>query len=379
MTTGLSRFLAEATEPDASSQSETFAPPSSTSQSGLDSPQVTRDAPKRDTSDTRSTKKPKLWAGLLAEGLEKYDATGLVPFYTEAHEVPEHLQKCERQLLLRRERSYSERSDFSQRERYFSMYSSGCLLDEEGWYSVTPERVADQIAERCRCDVILDAFCGVGGNAIAFARTCERGSWSMLCRILAPYADGPLVIALDISPVRLALARHNAAIYGVQDRIEFILADFLSFARALQTLPRSESGDGQPHRRKIDVVFLSPPWGGPSYISGSTTRAEALPESEGTSEDVHAEFSLESIRPIHGRDLFNVARGITKNVAYFLPRNANLKEISQLVAEDSSDQNGSSTSTEKIEVEEEWMGSKLKALTCYFGGLVAGQEAMFDA
>ena len=28
-------------------------------------------------------------------------------------------------------------------------------------------------------------------------------------------------------------------------------------------------------------------------------------------------------------------------------------------------------------VEEEWMGSKLKALTCYFGGLVAGQEASF--
>jgi trimethylguanosine synthase len=30
-----------------------------------------------------------------------------------------------------------------------------------------------------------------------------------------------------------------------------------------------------------------------------------------------------------------------------------------------------------IEVEEEWMGSKLKALTCYFGGLVAGQEHLF--
>ena len=66
--------------------------------------------------------------------------------------------------------------DFSQRKRYFSMYDEGCLLDEEGWYSVTPERVADQIAERCRCDTILDAFCGVGGNAIAFAKTCERGA-----------------------------------------------------------------------------------------------------------------------------------------------------------------------------------------------------------
>lgn len=65
--------------------------------------------------------------------------------------------------------------DFSQRKRYFTLYDKGCLLDEEGWYSVTPELIATQIAERCRCDTILDAFCGVGGNAIAFAKTCEHG------------------------------------------------------------------------------------------------------------------------------------------------------------------------------------------------------------
>jgi hypothetical protein len=71
--------------------------------------------------------------------------------------------------------------DFSQRARYFSLYSTppGCLLDEEGWYSVTPELVANQIAERCRCDTVLDAFCGVGGNAIAFAKTCHRGTFSL--------------------------------------------------------------------------------------------------------------------------------------------------------------------------------------------------------
>jgi len=66
-------------------------------------------------------------------------------------------------------------ADFAQRTRLFSRYAEGCLLDAEGWYSVTPEAIADQIAERCRCTTILDAFCGVGGNAIAFARTCHRG------------------------------------------------------------------------------------------------------------------------------------------------------------------------------------------------------------
>jgi len=39
------------------------------------------------------------------------------------------------------------------------------------------------------------------------------------------------------------------------------------------------------------------------------------------------------------------------------------------VASDSND----ASSQEKVEVEEEWMGTKLKALTCYLGGLVEGQ------
>ena len=174
------------------------------------------------------------------------------------------------------------------------------------------------------------------------------------------------VIALDISPVRLALARHNAALYGVEDRIEFVLADFLSFAR---TLNRTRHG-----RRKIDVVFLSPPWGGPTYLSGSGSPTKGAVAEVGV-DTLHAEYGLESIRPIHGKELFDIARGITRNVAYFLPRNTNLAEISGLVSQGDSQAVGT---VEMIEVEEEWTGSKLKALTCYFGGLVAGQEGTFD-
>ncbi|KAK7686294.1 hypothetical protein QCA50_010518 [Cerrena zonata] len=232
---------------------------------------------------SRPTKKRKV--GLLGEGSEAYDATGLVPHYTDPSEVPDHLRKY-----------------FFQRERYFSLYSEGCLLDEEGWYSVTPELIADQIAERCRCDTILDAFCGVGGNAIAFAKTCER------------------VIALDTSPIRLSLARHNAMIYGVADRIEFILADYISFAKSYLSMPNKDT-------RKIDVVFLSPPWGGPEYLDGTAKTSQAIPSS---SEDEHPEYSLSSIRPIHGEELFRLTQQITPNIAYFLPRNTNLDEISQL-------------------------------------------------
>ena len=66
--------------------------------------------------------------------------------------------------------------DFAQRHLLFPLYDElPLLLDETGWYSVTPQPIAAHVAERCRCDVVVDAFCGVGGNAIEFAKTCEKG------------------------------------------------------------------------------------------------------------------------------------------------------------------------------------------------------------
>lgn len=169
------------------------------------------------------------------------------------------------------------------------------------------------------------------------------------------------MIALDISPVRLALARHNAAIYGVADRIEFILADYISFAQAYISRP-AEKGP-------IDVVFLSPPWGGPDYMLQRKNDIEFVGEQTLATAERHPEFSLASIKPIHGADLFHLTRKITNNVAYFLPRNTSLDEISALLSE--------SAPGEKVEVEEEWMSTKLKALTCYFGGLPDGQQHLF--
>lgn len=88
------------------------------------------------------------------------------------------------------------------------------LLDAESWYSVTPEAIAARIAERCRCNTVVDAFCGAGGNAIQFAFTCER------------------VIAIDVDPIKVALARWNARVYGVDDRITFLVGDFFDYVKA---------------------------------------------------------------------------------------------------------------------------------------------------
>lgn len=57
------------------------------------------------------------------------------------------------------------------------------------------------------------------------------------------------VIAIDIDPKKIKIAKHNAKIYGVSNRIEFIVGDYVTLI----------------HSFKADVIFLSPPWGGPNY------------------------------------------------------------------------------------------------------------------
>lgn len=68
-----------------------------------------------------------------------------------------------------------------------------------------------------------------------------------------------VVIAIDIDPCKVEMARHNATIYGVADRIEFIVGDYL----LSDTL-------------RADVVFLSPPWGGPGYSTNVRHRDSIL-------------------------------------------------------------------------------------------------------
>lgn len=189
----------------------------------------------------------------------------------------------------------------------FSKFDEGIKLDRESWFSVTPEKIAQHIAERCKCDTIIDAFCGAGGNTIQFALTCEK------------------VIAIDIDPVKIQLARHNAKIYGVEDRIEFIVGNFLLLAPKLIA----------------DVVFLSPPWGGPQYLKDET-------------------FDINNIlAPLGGTALYDTSKKITEHVAYFLPKNVDTMQLAMLAGPGGA-----------VEVEQNFLDKKLIALTAYYGELI---------
>lgn len=97
-----------------------------------------------------------------------------------------------------------------QRYQLFSRFDRGAILDEEGWFSVTPEILAEHHAARSGTGTVIDCFTGMGGNAIQFAKRSHH------------------VIAIDINPKKIEYARHNAKIYGVDDRIDFIVGDFFS-------------------------------------------------------------------------------------------------------------------------------------------------------
>jgi len=61
--------------------------------------------------------------------------------------------------------SYLQKYEIKRYE-LFSRYDEGVYLDEESFYSVTPERIAEYLGQRLKCGTILDGFCGCGGNLI---------------------------------------------------------------------------------------------------------------------------------------------------------------------------------------------------------------------
>ena len=106
-----------------------------------------------------------------------------------------------------------------------------------------------------------------------------------------------LVIAIDIDAHKIELARNNAEIYGVANRIEFIVGDFMELSNKL----------------KADRVFLSPPWGGPSYVNNVIYDLE------------------EYLQPVPLSKLLTAAKNISDSIALFLPRNSDTYAVSYVL------------------------------------------------
>ncbi len=148
----------------------------------------------------------------------------------------------------------------------------GVRLDPEGRWSLTPEDLAMAMARPWSDQPVVDLSCGAGGNCIALAR-CG-------CR----------VTAVDRDPKRIALARHNARIYGVEGQIRFVVGDALDHAagEALRMVDPPWGLDWDRHRTTIDdlplladvltratgpVLAKVPPSFDPTTVPGATPRA----------------------------------------------------------------------------------------------------------
>lgn len=85
-----------------------------------------------------------------------------------------------------------------------------------GWSWITPEDFAKHIARRVQNEygdkqaTVLDAFCGVGGNTIQFAKKCKH------------------VVATDLDPSKTQHTAHNSEIYNTRDNITVFPTDYLT-------------------------------------------------------------------------------------------------------------------------------------------------------
>ena len=249
---------------------------------------------------------------------------------------------------------------WAQRKRLFSRYDEGIKMDKEGWFSVTPEAIANHLASRvvkmhnCTGLVLFDAFAGCGGNAIAFARRPEVS----------------LVLCSDTDIDKLRQVANNARVYGIgKEKIILLHCNACSVLEAFRdgkllqndlqsTRKTGEAKSCEGYKLgglellpgRIDSIFLSPPWGGMDYEQVGKRN-----------------YDIEKCIILHrddgstcnGEELLQLSANAQRCVLFFLPRNLDgvLLGRSALKA----------GYHEAIEVEQNNLNGKLKTITTYFG------------
>lgn len=146
---------------------------------------------------------------------------------------------------------------------------------------------------------MIDCFAGVGGNVIAFALS---GRWKR-------------VYAIEKDPRALACAKHNAEIYGVQDRIFWYEGDCFEILRN----ELAELG-------KHSILFASPPWGGkPTLLRLVSYEASLIIAGPGYRLD--AVFDVTKMQPYNLTDLLYPFQQLTEDIVLYLPRTTDIRQV----------------------------------------------------
>src|SRR5690348_10901623 len=94
-----------------------------------------------------------------------------------------------------------------------------------------------------------------------------------------------------------------------------------------------------------DAVYLSPPWGGPAYAGADI-------------------FDIQTMLKPSANEILDAALLISPNIAFYLPRNVNLEQLSSLAKR---------AGASGCELERNIINGKVKTITAYFGDLVAAK------
>jgi trimethylguanosine synthase len=101
-------------------------------------------------------------------------------------------------------REYEFNKHWDQRYILFEKFDEGIKIDENSWTINPPEQVSEYIASKCNgAKIVLDAFAGVGGNAIKLANinSCVK------------------VIANEENKEKMGILLNNAKVYEVDANI----------------------------------------------------------------------------------------------------------------------------------------------------------------
>jgi trimethylguanosine synthase len=172
-----------------------------------------------------------------------------------------------------------------QRYSLFSLFDKGIMLDEEGWYSATPEVIAwhhavNIIRAHGPGCIVVDAFGGVGGNAIQLALA------------------GCHVIVVELSRPRAEIIKNNIYVYGVEDSVDILCGDVIQLAPALLG---------------AQAVLLSPPWGGPEYSKDSIFDVQHMGGAPHLGFDILLDMAFDKMK--------------SSSAIFWLPRNSNKEQL----------------------------------------------------
>ena len=155
-----------------------------------------------------------------------------------------------------------------------------------------------------------------------------------------------MLILLDFDPQKCEYCLHNSQIYGVDQNIQVVNKDFLELKIEDIQYPANRPS-------KIDVVFMSPPWGGTGY-------------------NLMEEYKLEYLYPDFS-SVINKALQFSKNIILFLPKNTSITELVEALMPFAHEFNENPDTRKNeliLEIEQIMYGESCKGIHIYTGELV---------